>query len=189
MKRIALALLTLIPAIMIACGKSNNNDNSATATTALTTACLQSPYACQNSPYSFTNGTYQQWGFVPYPSYSSYMYQYSAAYNYPTQISSCDCASAYGYGTIAVYSNMGGAGCVSQQVYQPVAGILGIYSLGAANGQWVNITQVSNIPTTQTNSCNQTVQACFPAQANGGCASGYRCATATGAPVGLCVRN
>lgn len=185
MKRIAFALLFVVPAIMVACGQSNNNDT--TASTPLTTQCLQNPSLCQNSQYGY--GYYQQYGFYQYPQTNYYYYQ-STSYNY--QVNSCACSNYYGYGFIAVYSNYGGAGCASpyaQQTYAPYAGMLGWYSLGASNTQWVNIGQVSNIPNASSNSCNQTAQACYPQLGNnGGCGSGYAC-SANGSPIGLCVKQ
>lgn len=174
MKRLlGLAIVFALPAVMIACGKSSDDSTAST-------------------PLNFNNGVYQQYGFYPYPT-TGYGYQnpyqqaympYSSYYGYQQQ-NTCGCTS-YGSGFLPAFIPGGTMGCVSPQVYQPVYGMLGIFQVGAANNQWTNIPQVSNLPAG--GQCGQAAQACFPSNtANGGCPTGYRCATATGAPVGLCI--
>lgn len=183
------ALAFALEAWVVSCG-SKNNDTTATTPT---TNCL---YA--NSPGC--NGTmYNQYPFTPYPgNYGGYGYggggYYGGYYQPPyygngypySNTGFCQCPGGYS----PVYNNSAGLGCVQQQYLAPVAGLVGYWTLQGSNTQWVNIPQVSNIPSNQTSnvSCmNGVAQACVLNQA-ANCPSGQTC-HAVSNTAGICVRQ
>tara|TARA_B110001454_G_scaffold171291_1_gene162080 strand:+ start:114479 stop:115006 length:528 start_codon:yes stop_codon:yes gene_type:complete len=175
---------------MVACNQSNNSTTAAPP--AVSNQCIQTtnvynPY----NPYG-TNGTcnpqvynqYAAYGFSPYPYTNFYNYSYSGYSTMPL----CDCPS----GSRPVYGGTIGMGCLRIQYFDPIAVGVYYYSLSANNYQWVNWTQVSNIPNTASslNNCYQQVAlSCF-IDTPGSCGSGLVCQpTATSSRMGICRRQ
>ena len=186
-----------IPAMMISCGKKNDDK---TAVTPLTTACLSGQTYCdstlynQGYPYFMAYpgqtqmyGGQSMYGYMGYNQYSGYN-PYGGGYNtYSMQQSFCDC----GANGRPVYNNAIGLGCVSNQIAQPVAGSMVYWYLSAQNTQWVNIPQVSSTSGySNSGACyNNVASACLTDQPNS-CGTGYYCMPAGGANrIGLCVRQ
>lgn len=199
-KLFSLCMVFVVPAMMIACAKKN--DDTTVASTPLNTTCLTGQQINQATCNNQLWTQYQQWGFSPYggnpyilqggynTGMNGYMY---GGYTYGQQAytqSLCGC----GYGQQVVYHNSIGLGCMSTGYgsnFGMYTGITAYWSLSATNNSWVNIPQVSN---SQSNmygtSCNGAVaQACSIGQA-GSCAAGTNCVpTVTGSPIGICVRQ
>lgn len=201
----------LLTFTMTACpGKKDDSEPNEVATTPLqetpiTNTCLTGQQNCNMNGYQ----TYQPYGFRPYPinpyyygGYGTYWTQYSG---FNVQIYSsvmfCDCP----IGTIPVYNNQYGLGCVSRTVVTPFIGVIGYYNLPSANGHWVNTPQVSSVagPTARydlnaanrarrrrpmpAHNCHaQVAQSCFTAQPNS-CMGGQICRpTAPNSGLGIC---
>ena len=196
-KLFSLCMVFVVPAMMIACAKKN--DDTTVASTPLNTTCLTGQInqaTCNNQLWY----QYQQWGFYPYQSnpyvlqttgYNGYLYGgYSNIYGQQASTQSlCGC----GYGQQVIYHNSIGLGCMqtgygSASMY---TGITAYWYLSATNNSWVNIPQVSNSASNMygTSCTGAVAQACSVGQA-GSCASGTACVpTVSGSPIGICIRQ
>lgn len=189
---------------LVACNKANND--SVAAPPAVTNQCIQpqtattyNPYGTYNPYYPYgtgvnnTNGAcnsqvynqYSAYGFSSYPYTNFYSYNWGSNYSY---MPLCDCPA----GSRPVYSGTIGMGCVNNQYFDPIAVGVYYYSLTPNNYQWVNWTQVSNIPGAVggLNNCYQQVAlSCF-IDTPGTCGSGMVCQpTSGGSRIGICRRQ
>lgn len=186
-KLFSLCMVFVVPAMMIACAKKN--DDSTVASTPLNTTCLAGQVnqsTCNTQLWT----QYQQWGFYPYQS-NPYVLQggYTGMYGQNYTQSLCGCS----YGSQVVYHNSIGLGCM-QTGYGNASmytGITAYWYLSSTNNSWVNIPQVSNSASNMygTSCTGAVAQACSIGQA-GACAAGTSCVpTVTGSPIGICIRQ
>jgi hypothetical protein len=173
----SLIVVFVLPLVLINCAQKNEENKSEAAATPLTTACLTSN--CNNTAY----GQYP--GFFPYPT--QYQNPYMSGYN-PYSYQTNTQANFCGCGTNAqpLYNNEIGMGCVYNNVIAPVATLMGYWSLPAANTQWVNVPQNSNMVG---GGCSSQIgQSCFTNQPNS-CGSGYICQSSPNSVLGVCLQN
>lgn len=148
MRSILTATTAILLALTMTACPGKNSDESQGAQDVATTplmdnACLTGQQNCNMNGYQ----TYQPYGFRPYPinpySYGGYANYWTNHSGFNTQLYNytmfCDCPA----GTQPVYNNQFGLGCLSRAAISSFSGSVGYYTLPSANGQWMNIPQVS----------------------------------------------
>lgn len=189
MKKLVYMFLTVFA--LAACQPDNNGGNTVTAnnvaTTPLQLNCLNGSTYCNNTMYN------QYPGFVAYPGWYNYAYNYNNTF---VTTGFCGCPTGY----LPTYNTTYGLGCVQSQLLYPYWNDFfmwtywgtgwGYYAFSAPQ-PGINQPHFSNIPTNTSglNSCTQTLtQNCDLNVANS-CGAGATCRQViAGSSLGVCVR-
>jgi hypothetical protein len=120
MKKLVYVLFALF---ITACGGSNSGSGGGkVATTPLDTRCLDGSAYCNSSVYN----QYNQYGFSSYPGY----YGYGNNLSYYSRVGFCNCPA----GSIPVYNQWSGLGCVQNTFIRPFAGFQLYWNFGVGAG-------------------------------------------------------
>lgn len=199
MKKIVLGLLTAL--LLASCGSdsSNNNQNSGNTVVnnPLQLSCINGQAYCNTQQY------YGHPGFMPYPGYRNYAYDYSHAF-----ITSGICGCPLNY--VPTYNDQYGLGCVANNRIELYSATVSNWSyaygygfgftVGYSNTYYYtsapqrpgNYVQQSNIPNTglhQSQCRGEITRSCFVNQANS-CGQGSLCRPiANHGVLGICVKQ
>lgn len=203
---LTVATALILTVFITACpGKKSDEDSGGNqvATTPLTpidNSCLTGQANCNTNGYQ----TYQPYGFRPYPINP---YAYGGYWNYWTQYSGfgshntsttlfCDCP----IGTMPVYNNQFGLGCVSHARVAPFSGTVGYYNIPGAQSPWVSVPRPNGGPARHIyrprqqsgpglNCHTRVAHSCFVQQPNS-CMAGQTCRpTMNNSGLGVCVHQ